>query len=350
MGCLLTLCLSAGSIAAPWDGFEGFFAVLEDENVRADAPGAADLIFVLGKAPAFPTPRAFREAVREGAVLCIATEDPDARALLAEFDLSLAPEIHLALNPFACFKGQPDCPLITAFAGEAPLLAGVAALVANRAREVRGAGKPLAFFDRRGGASRAFAREVRAHRGRVIAIGDQSLFINLMLPERDNERFLRNLLAGARTAAVYLHGRRCASALESMPPSLTPAPFPSFPDLAPTIADFNRLLADAQAAAPVDSLNRSAFPVLCAAAGMLAVWLLLRRVLGVWQPPRAPFGAAPPAAPAAFAARRLACAAPRRLRPKLLRRAAACDRPGAFARFVKELDPLEGETPHGPAH
>jgi len=191
---------------------------------------------------------------------------------------------------------------------------------------------------------------VRAHRGRVIAIGDQSLFINLMLPERDNERFLRNLLAGARTAAVYLHGRRCASALESMPPSLTPAPFPSFPDLAPTIADFNRLLADAQAAAPVDSLNRSAFPVLCAAAGMLAVWLLLRRILGVWQPPRAPFGAAPPAAPAAFAARRLACAAPRRLRPKLLRRAAACDRPGAFARFVKELDPLEGETPHGPAH
>lgn len=353
MGIVLSLCLAAAPIAAPWDGFERFFAVLEDECILTDA-GGPDLIIVLGEAPAAPAPAVLREAVRVGATLCIATEDPGARALLAEFGLSLGREVFLSLNLFACFKGQPDCPIITAFAGGSPLLAGVGALVPNRAREVRGAGEPLAFFGSGGGRAPAFMREVREGRGRVIAIGDQSLFINLMLNERGNERLLRNLIAIARgdTAAVYIYGRHCASAAEAAPPLEIPEGLLSLPDLASSVADFNRLLADAQAAAPIDRINSSAFPVLCAAAGMLAVWLLLRCILGVWLPPRAPFGAAGPAAqpPAAFAARRLACAAPARLRPRLLRRAAACNRAAAFARFIEELDLTGGKPPHGPAH
>jgi hypothetical protein len=288
--CLL-LCLAASPEFLAWDGFDRFFALLEREGVALRDVPRTDCIFVLGQAPAGPLSAEICAAVRNGATLCLATESARARPLLDQFSLRLGRDVFLTLNPFACFKGQPDCPVISDFSARVALFDDVEALVANRAREISGAGTPLAFFPTPGAVRPAFMREVREGRGRVIAIGDQSIFINLMLPERNNEQFLRNVLGNARSAIVYIHGQRCARARDATVPLPRLDGRIPIPDLAPNVQDLNALLADVQDAAPVQSLNAQAFPILCCLLGVIVVWTFLRCILAVWLPPRKPFGA-----------------------------------------------------------
>jgi hypothetical protein len=292
MTALLCVWLAAAPEPLAWDGFDRFFATLADEGIAQTSLPEAERIFVLGEAPADPAPATLREAVRDGATLLVATERPRARPLLAAFGLTLAPEVFLAVNPLAWFDGQPDCPLITSFPGRDDLFRGVRALATNRARAVLGAGTALALFPGTGDERPAFARTLGEGRGRVIAVGDQSICINLMLGQRDNERFLRNVIGDAHSAVVYVRGRLCRNARDAAaPPSPLDGPIP-IPDLAPNVQDLNALLADLQDAAPMQTLNAQAFPVLCCLLGMLVVWTFLRCILGVWLPPRRPFGAA----------------------------------------------------------
>ncbi len=333
------LCLAAAPAPAAWDGFDLFFTVLELEGVTLRENPRTDCIVVIGEAPAARVCAEIQQAVRDGATLCIASESASARPLLSRFSLQLAGDVFLTFNPFAVFKGQFDCPVISDLAARVALFDDVKALATNRARALSGAGTPLAFFPATGEQRPAFMREVREGRGRVIAIGDQSIFINLMLPERDNERFLRNLVGTTRTGIVYIRGQRCAHAHEAagdMPP--LPGRIP-IPDLAPNVEDVNALLADLQGTAPVETLNAQAFPVLCGILALVVVWTFLRCILSVWLPPRKPFGAPAVRADtsAALAAQRLALAAPPEHRNRLARLAAECGAARGLARFVKEL-------------
>lgn len=348
---LLIAWLCSGGLipAGDWQGFDQFMDVLTQEGLSLAHGPEADLVFVLGEAPNDPPPEAFAAAVRAGATLVVATESEFANPLLARFDLAVAPSFFYArgLMRLRCFNTQPDCPLITEFAHDRTpeLFSQVLALATNRAKVVHGAGETLAWFPTLPGRGAVFMRRVALGRGQVLALGDQSLFINLMLPERDNERFARNLarLAGrGRTAAVYVHGLPWREAMleDAFPrdPPGAPPPEGMLPALTLHVSDVNRLIGDLQRTFPLDTLNRYIPPVVLTLAALAAAWFLMRLALNTFVAPTRPFRhAAADAGDHVMAARRLAALAPPERARRLRARVRAARSLRGYLRFLDTL-------------
>ncbi len=361
MRVLVAVLVLAGSLRAEWNEFNHFFRILAEENVNLVVDSQFDMIFVLGSSPVGVLglrSMSFRNYVRtKGVTLVVASESRDVASILRAFSLGIGEETILTLNADATFQGQPDCPLIRDFArGEAPgLFTGVNALAANRAREIRGAGTALATYP--AGSVRysfqrlvqglfspeplAFARIVRLGRGTLIALGDQSIFIDLMLAEEDNERFLRNLIrtARARSALVLLNGEAVWEAPISQAAQL---PFPNttipLPDLAPEVEDFNLLIADLQRSFPMRRFSRTVLPALLLISSVILFLLLLRELLNSYVPKDPPpAGKKAPSCGWTVPARRLVALAPVEARRRLYRQANRCRNEKGFHRFLSDL-------------
>ncbi len=227
------------------DGFEGFRLILMQKGLHTPLilevrhhnlnwPGAKETVIVA----VGDTSRLWRQIgepeayLNAGGALLIATDGGDAVSL-ARLNLEfragpIVAEAEAALSP-----GFEDCPLVTKVRGAHPLFRGITQVATNRSGyltrvepvairlpppppitlawlpngRVHGEVQPLAepplmmTFD-----DRVFPRG-----GRLLAIADQSIFINemLMLKEADNGRFAWNvanwLTEGGRRKYVYFY-------------------------------------------------------------------------------------------------------------------------------------------------
>ena len=88
------------------------------------------------------------------------------------------------------FLGRAGLPLLKP-GGRHPLLKGVDEVVANHPAALRTDGGAILPFD---DGESGLVYDMRLGRGKVVVIGDASLFINHMLDVKDNRRFVKNCL------------------------------------------------------------------------------------------------------------------------------------------------------------
>ncbi|WP_336339222.1 DUF4350 domain-containing protein [Haloarcula brevis] len=229
-----------GAYNAQWDGAGELRTVAADTGASvtlgtnvsqyptADADGTVAV--VLSPTEPYTSGERARLAafVRNGGTLVVAEDyRPHGNALLA------------AVGADARFDGRPvydnrnyyrnaSFPEATP-AGDYPETAGVDTVVLNYGTTVRaGDATPLvttseyAYLDTDGDAeldnderlaSRPVATSESVGDGRVVAVGDPSVFVNAMLERGDNRRFVRNLLDGHDSALLdYSHA-------DSLPPA-----------------------------------------------------------------------------------------------------------------------------------
>jgi hypothetical protein len=86
-------------------------------------------------------------------------------------------------------QDRENLPILTPV-GRHFLTEGVAEIVANHPRAWQGDGRPVLAWDNGAG----LVWDVRLGAGRIVVIGDASMFINLMLPVRDNRIFAAQLM------------------------------------------------------------------------------------------------------------------------------------------------------------
>lgn len=208
---LAALALWVGSAAAQvvesaeWDGLSRWVAAMRAGAITVEAPAAVDLGAVApGSGLALLDPAAgevdgLRLFVQEGGRVLLAVEDPVAEPLLAAFGLSLA------AAPAAA--GDTGHPALRAFAVPGGgLFTGVGTLLANHPAALAGPAHldpAVSWPD-----GTAFGYHLKLGEGELVAVGDASLFINLMLDGGGNARFASNLGAwlGRDGAAVYVVG------------------------------------------------------------------------------------------------------------------------------------------------
>lgn len=148
------------------------------------------------------------------------------------------------------FQGYTDCPLVTRFHGQHPVVAGLRSVATNRpgallfdeaspdGRQDSGplglARLPAVAFqlaaggdERAGGPWFVAATEV-GPRGRMVVVADQSVFSNQMLLYHDNLRLAGNILRwladGGRSSVLVIDNSRALSHLppDPMPPQIPP--------------------------------------------------------------------------------------------------------------------------------
>jgi len=339
-----SLQVHAAALPLQWDGWDLFFRTLGRSGAVITDHRNADLIIVLGSWPADRQPAFLRAHVANGGALVVASESLSANRVLSLFNMRLSQDIVLVWEKRNCFLGQPDCPVVTDLRRrEAPeLFSGIKALVTNRARAVSGNGRCAAWFPSPFPLAalfvklRPFIQVARFGRGIVVAIGDQSLFINLMMPEGDNQKLLGNLFSWtrARKTAVLKDG---APLRPGQAPGMhAPRSLP-LPDISPTLSDFNQLIADMQRSLPVRSLEARLLPVFLLLGGLLLVFFVLRELLNTYIPGRI-FGGLRSAVPdRRSVALRLCALAPPEARARLAEQAL---RVRGERRFRKFLDAL----------
>lgn len=218
VGLALTLLLASGARAQEeradfslqqghWNGLAQLVVVAEEAGVVMDTPGELDLTglrptdALLVVHPREDLPRASLMAfLRAGGRVAVADELGEADRFLALY--GIARSAHRPGSDALLFRGNPALPLASPAAPH-PLTDGVRAVVANHPAVLRHAElDPIVVLD--GDAALVLAGAI--DEGRLVAIGDASLFIDNMLRFRDNRRFAANLLRylTERGGRVYL--------------------------------------------------------------------------------------------------------------------------------------------------
>ncbi len=343
IACFLLIGITADAAQKQWDGYDLFFAALKDRGIKLSRSPYEPLVFVIGTAPKRPPASVFKKAVKEGATLVLATEAPQAQALFNTFGMQLEEDVVFSL-PTECFRGQLDCPRITNLQhhSNSALLKNVNALAVNRAKALTGKGAPLAWFPAFFTRPKVFMKKAAYGKGSIIAIGDQSIFINLMLPEEDNRRFLLNLLdqTGGGTATVFINGTIYLSdRLTSEQPDTMPQIPNFFPDIQPTVAELNALLSDIQNEINFQQAGRTLLPFLLVAAALILLLVTTHTILHYYFP-RARFRGKKKrtAETSALTVRYLTNLLPPEERRQLLRSAKKSHRKRGFSRFINELE------------
>lgn len=190
-----------------WNGLAQLVVVAEEAGVRLDTPSELDLArltpndALLVVHPTGDLPRASLAAfLRAGGRVAIADDFGEAERFLELYGIARAP---YEPGPDALLlRGNRALPLASAAAPH-PLTEGVRALVANHPASLRHAElEPVLLLE----PDAALVLAGAVEEGRLVAIGDPSLFIENMLRFRDNRRFAANLLRylGERGGRVYL--------------------------------------------------------------------------------------------------------------------------------------------------
>ena len=188
---LMISCIGSLLIGAParadWDDYAGFLAGLSLTRAPvhpgpivafSEVPDGAGLA-LLAPGPVDDVP-GLRRFVVEGGRLLLAVENPEAKAVLAAFGLSLA-----APPPDGERLGG-HAALWVLRAPDRGLFGGVGALVTNRPIALRGVDlEPVLGWPGGDG----LVHTLRLGAGEVVAVGDASLFIDLMRPVAGNAAF-----------------------------------------------------------------------------------------------------------------------------------------------------------------
>ncbi|MCB9620898.1 MAG: hypothetical protein H6724_15775 [Sandaracinus sp.] len=193
--------------AGSWNGLAQLVVVAEEAGVVLDTPAELDLSrlrpedALLLIHPTGDLPRSSLAAfLRAGGRIAIADDYGDAEPFLELYGIARSP--HDPGPEALLLRGNPALPLASPGTAH-PLTEGVRALVANHPAALRHAElEPVLVLE--GDAALVLAGAVDD--GRLVAIGDPSLFIENMLRFRDNRRFAANLLRylGERGGRVYL--------------------------------------------------------------------------------------------------------------------------------------------------
>ena len=192
-----------------WDGLSELVAIADAAGVHLDTPGEIDVstlsgddaLFILF--PSEPLPRASLSAfLRAGGRIAIADDYGEAGALLQSYGIRRS-EPNLS-SEVSYLRGNPALPLARPRSRH-PLREDVRMLVANHPAVLHHSElEPIAAFDE---GPNALVLAGAVEEGRLVAIGDPSMFINNMLQFRDNRQFTENVfryLDGGRGGRVLL--------------------------------------------------------------------------------------------------------------------------------------------------
>lgn len=346
-----------GDNAPDWQGLDDFFGMLRARGMSLSSSLESPLIMVLGTPPRSPGTGAFLNAVQKGALLVVATESAASRDFLARLGFSLGSAVTLK-PPMTCFRNQADCPIIRDLnrSDGARLFQDTPNLVLNRAKTmaVLEDGLTLARFPTLMGQGAPFACSRRLGQGDIMALGDQSIFINLMLPEGGNRAFVQNLLSlrpRTRSLCLYVNGMLIQSPDQAIIPQNKPVDMPDLldilPDISPSVQDLNRLMADIQKDLPAKALGKTLKPVFILLIIIVLLVAFIRTILGLYFPAGNPFTKlfVKKGSDLSFTASHLTGLAPARERPRLLRLARKARKPRTFSRFLSALEKaIEAET------
>jgi len=147
--------------------------------------GEGDVLWFLNPQVAPDTDRLLAW-VQAGNAIVWADEQGVGADLLHELGLG---EVPVDLEHRRYEQDREHLPVLTPV-GRHGLTDGVAEVVANHPRAYRGDGRPVFAWDNGAG----LVWDVRLGAGRVVVVGDASMFINLMLPVRDNRIFAVQLM------------------------------------------------------------------------------------------------------------------------------------------------------------
>lgn len=312
-------------------GFDAFQLMLEQRGMtssedfvatlRSDATRSAIVLLGnLNRLPEWTWPQMTTFIRRGGAVVIASDRAADVKGLCV---LGEGP-VEATSSRFAYSSSRGtyyDCPRITTIDDRHPLTRGISELIGNRSgwvdriarqqgdwsmlaflprssmtRQGRGSGKPIA----------ASMRLVGDNPGRLLVLGDHSLFINGMLWHGDNAMFALNVTSwlaegGRDQVLVVVNG---TTTLPGMDPSANPASMPDInPEDLPDIPKESYLaFANGFASALEDSdvLNQLAsdYPLemesgfywrcIFLALACLGGWILFRRIPAKGQPVEEP--------------------------------------------------------------
>ncbi len=130
--------------------------------------------------------------VVDGGRVILADDFGKSGTFLKRLDVSRTEPLRGTLPHDEFFQRNPALPVLRA-RGVHPLLEGVKVMVANHPAVLFNVGGPVMGYSQDGG----LIYDMNLGDGKVIVIGDASLFINHMLNVADNGRFLRNALSYA---------------------------------------------------------------------------------------------------------------------------------------------------------
>jgi hypothetical protein len=130
------------------------------------------------------------EFVVNGGRILLADDFGESTRLLERLDIRRTADFP-AGYPHQSFLGGNEAAPMFSPQGVHPLLEGVDRLVANHPAVLEHAGGPVVPYSGRGG----LVFDMNLEAGKVIVVGDSSLFINHMLSRADNRRFASNALA-----------------------------------------------------------------------------------------------------------------------------------------------------------
>lgn len=239
-----------GELDADWMfGFDMFQLMLEQRGLKTtddlvatlqNDPSKSVIVLAghLDRLPEWMWPQITTFIRRGGAVLIATDREMDAEGLC--FMAKGPVQVHTFQT---AYKGYADCPLVTNIEKTEPLMRGVSTLVANRSGWVDRIGRSLGEWamlawlphsartqqGMGGGKPLAAAMMLpEGNPGRLLAVGDHSLFINGMLWHGDNAMFALNttgwLAAGGRkNVLVLVNG---IPALPGAEPSTNPGDMP----------------------------------------------------------------------------------------------------------------------------
>ena len=190
-----------------WNGGRDLIGAAEAAGVTLDSPAVIDVdalepsdgLLIVHPTRSLPTVSLSR-FVRAGGRLAVADDYGRGQELLSTYGIVRAPPTDTETR----VRGNPELPLALPRVRH-PLTRDVRALVTNHPQSLRHDElRPIFGF---GDGPDALVLAGAVERGRLVAIGDPSVFINNMLQFRDNRRFAENLFAyldGERGGRVYL--------------------------------------------------------------------------------------------------------------------------------------------------
>lgn len=190
---------ASASATTPWaldeGGWQGCSSLLQlaqwaqiplvDAASPAVEVGEGDVLWFLNPQRA-PDTDQLLAWVQAGNAIVWADEQGAGIDLLGELGLR---EVPVDLEHRRFEQDREHLPILTPV-GRHALTGGVAEVVANHPHAYQGDGRPVFAWDNGAG----LVWDIRLGAGRVVVIGDASMFINLMLPVRDNRVFAVQLM------------------------------------------------------------------------------------------------------------------------------------------------------------
>jgi hypothetical protein len=179
-----------------WNGMRDFATLAQSEQVELvfhDTMSLSELDITEPLLIIYPTQELRADSlsrfVVDGGRIILADDFGQSTPLLQRLDVGRTEPIRGTLPHDEFFQRNPALPVLRA-RGVHPLLEGVKVMVANHPAVLFNVGGPVLAYSQDGGV----VYDMNLGEGKVVVIGDASLFINHMINVADNGQFLRNAL------------------------------------------------------------------------------------------------------------------------------------------------------------